>query len=51
MLKNKNNQWVEFEDLDNNPKLLSKIFPGNYRVSVSDKVDVDIEAGDYSVSG
>ena len=34
---NKNNQWVEFEDLDNNPKLLSKIFPGNYRVSVSDK--------------
>ena len=34
---NENNQWVEAKDLDNNPKLLSKIFPGNYRVNVSDK--------------
>ena len=34
---NEDNQWVEVKDLDNNPKLLSKISPGNYKVSVSDK--------------
>lgn len=34
---NDNNQWIKTEDLDNNPKSLSNILPGSYRVKVMDK--------------
>ena len=34
---NETNQWIEVKDLDNNPKVLTEISPGSYRVSVNDK--------------
>lgn len=48
---NENSEWVEYNDQDNNPKTLSDILPGNFRVIVFDKENISYISPTIVVNG